>query len=213
MNPTFSTKKFIVVVTAPSGAGKTTVIGRLLAHNELYSYSVSATTRPARESEVHGRDYFFFDRREFEAKVAAGEFAEWAEVHGNLYGTLKSQIDSILAAGRYVLMDVDIQGARALRESYPDGVYIQLIPPSMDELRHRLCERGTEDEQALCKRLHNAIGEIEEMDKFDYLVINDSIDKACERIEAIVAAESLRISRLEDTARLIDSFLGRRSRE
>ncbi len=211
MSSMFSAKKFIVVVTAPSGAGKTTVIGRLLGRNELYSYSVSATTRPARDNEIHGKHYFFLDRREFEAGVAGGEFAEWAEVHGNLYGTLKSQIDGILAGGRYVLMDVDTRGALSLRESYPDGVYIQLIPPSMEELRHRLCGRGTEDEQALCKRLHNAIGEIEKMDKFDYLVINDAIDLACDRIEGIIAAESLKVSRLGDTSRLIDTFLGRGS--
>ncbi len=207
----FKTEKFIVVVTAPSGAGKTTVLSRLIGRGEFYSYSVSATTRPARDGEVHGEDYFFLSRQEFEAGVSAGEFAEWAEVHGNLYGTLKSQIDSILSGGQYVLMDVDIQGARTLRESYPDGVYIHLIPPSMEELRRRLSGRGTEDEQALHKRLHNAIGEIEELDKFDYLVINDSIDSACDRIEGIIGAEALKVSRLDDAARLIDTFLGRGS--
>lgn len=213
MIPVFSTKKFLVAVTAPSGAGKTTVIGRLLARNKLFRYSVSATTRPAREGEVHGRDYFFLGRQEFEARVAAGDFAEWADVHGNLYGTLKSQIESILSQGQYVLMDVDIQGARKLRESSPDGIYIHLIPPSMDELRRRLSGRGTEDKQALDKRLQNAIGEIEEMDKFDYLVVNDDIDKACQRIEGIIAAESLKVSRLDNATRLIDTFLGRGSKE
>jgi guanylate kinase len=207
----FKTKKFIVVVTAPSGAGKTTVISRLIGRSESYRYSVSATTRPARDGEVHGKDYLFLGRQEFDTGVADGDFAEWAEVHGNSYGTLKSQIDSILAGGQYVLMDVDIQGARHLRESYPDGVYIHLIPPSMEELRRRLSGRGTEDEQALHKRLQNAIGEIEEMDKFDYLVVNESIEEACDRIEGIINAESLKVSRLNDAARLIDTFLGRGS--
>ncbi len=208
----FSTKKFIVVVTAPSGAGKTTVIDKLLGRSDLYSYSVSATTRPSRVNEVAGRDYFFLSRQQFDAGVADGEFAEWAEVHGNFYGTLKSQIDSILDGGKYVLMDVDIQGARELRESYPNGVYIHLIPPSMEELRSRLAGRGTEDEPALQKRLQNAIGEIEELDKFDYLVVNDDIDKACDRIEGIIGAESLKVSRLNDAGRLIDTFLGRESK-
>ena len=207
----FKTKKFIVVVTAPSGAGKTTVISRLIGRSESYRYSVSATTRPARDGEVHGKDYLFLGRQEFDTGVADGDFAEWAEVHGNSYGTLKSQIDSILAGGQYVLMDVDIQGARHLRESYPDGVYIHLIPPSMEELRRRLSGRGTEDERALHKRLQNAIGEIEEMDKFDYLVVNESIEEACDRIEGIINAESLKVSRLNDAARLIDTFLGRGS--
>ena len=191
----FDRKKFIVAVTAPSGAGKTTVIGRLLQRGDNYRYSVSATTRPRRGGEEHGRDYFFMDRKEFERGIEAGEFAEWAEVHGNLYGTLKSQIDQVLAAGHYVLMDVDIQGARSLRQVYSDGVYIQLIPPSMDELRRRLATRGTEDDAALQKRLDNAVKEIEEMDKFDYLVVNRQgyIDQAVEEIERIVERERRRV--------------------
>ena len=204
----FETKKFIVVVTAPSGAGKTTVIGRLVSRREDFRYSVSATTRPRRNGEEDGKDYFFLDREQFEAGVERGDFAEWAEVHGNLYGTLKSQIDSILDSGSYVLMDVDIQGARSLRAAYPDGVYIHLLPPSMDELRRRLDHRGTEDPETLSRRLQNAIGEIRALDESDYVVVNDDLDHSCAAIEAIVEAESRRVERMRNVAAKLDEYLG-----
>jgi guanylate kinase len=204
----FDTKKFIVVVTAPSGAGKTTVIGRLLARRQEYRYSVSATTRPMRKGERDGKDYFFMDRAAFEDGVKRGEFAEWAEVHGNLYGTLRSQIDSILEGGAYVLMDVDIQGARSLRQVYPEGVYIHLLPPSMDELRRRLDRRGTEDQETLSRRLENAVGEIRALGESKYVVVNDDLEQSCAAIEAIIAAESRRVKRMPNIDRWLNEYLG-----
>jgi guanylate kinase len=203
----FESNKFIVVITAPSGAGKTTVIGQLLARRDDFRYSVSATTRPARDGEQDGRDYFFMDRVEFEAGIERGDFAEWAEVHGNFYGTLKSQINDILDGGSYVVMDVDIQGARSLRNAYPDGVYIHLLPPSMNVLRQRLAKRGTEDEQTLSRRLENAVGEIRAMDESQYVVVNDELEHTCSSIESIVEAESRRIGRMDDIQARLDEYL------
>jgi guanylate kinase len=200
-------KRFIIVITAPSGAGKTTVIRRLVAADNSLYYSISATTRPRREGETDGRDYFFLTDRDFRQRLDSGQFAEWAEVHGHLYGTLKSQIEETLAGGRHVVMDVDVQGAESLRRVYPDGVYVYLIPPSMGELRRRLVSRGTEDEESLARRLKNSMDEIRKIPSFDYLVVNDSLDLACREIGRIIRSEELRVSRLPEPSRLVKAYL------
>jgi len=201
-------KKFIVVISAPSGAGKTTVIRGIRERDPRFAYSISATTRPPRSTEVDGRDYFFISEAEFERCLSGGKFAEWAVVHGYHYGTLKEQIDKQIAGGRYVIMDVDVQGARQLRESCPNGVFIYLIPPSMAELRRRLASRGTEDEAALQTRLRNAETELRDLPAFGYLVVNDEVEETCRQVVEIVEAEGRRISRLDDPLKLVAEYLG-----
>ncbi len=192
--------RLVIVITAPSGAGKTTVIRRLLETDSRLHYSVSVTTRPRRENEVHGRDYFFLSEAEFRKHLDAGEFAEWAVVHDHLYGTLKSQIEENLAAGRHVVMDVDVQGAEQLRHTCRAGVFIYLAPPSLAELERRLRERGTEDPAALERRLTNAREELRRLPRFDYLVLNDDLERSVSSVRAIIEAEEHRIERLDPHA-------------
>ena len=203
----FPRKRFIVVIIAPSGAGKTTVIKRLLEVDPSLSYSVSATTRNRRASEVDGRDYCFLSESEFRKKLADNKFAEWAEVHGALYGTLRSQIEQKLAENFHVLMDVDVQGAKQLKINYPHGVYIFLIPPSMEELKRRLISRGTEDEHSLEVRLKNAAKEISSFPDFGYLVVTDYPEPTVEKILNITRGEELKMSRLSDPATLARFYL------
>lgn len=201
--------KFLVVITAPSGAGKTTVIKKLRECDPALGYSISATTRKRREGERDGVDYFYLSDDEFKARLAKDEFAEWATVHGALYGTLKSQIGDTLDSGSHVLMDIDVQGAEQLKKSYPDGVFIFLMPPDMDTLKSRLMNRSTEDEESLRLRLHNAVREIGCLGSFDYLVVNDDLEKCVGRISSIIHAESLKIKRTAApdaiAARFLDS--------
>ena len=200
-------KAFIIVITAPSGTGKTTVIRRLCGLNDRLRYSVSATTRPRRDQEVDGRDYFFFDEREFERKIAGGEFIEWAEVHGYRYGTLVSQVDGQLAQGYHVVMDVDVEGAKNLRCRYPDGLFIFLMPPSMEELKKRLMLRGTEDSVSLERRMKNSVMEIESFPFFDYLVINNELEETLEDISGIIRAEEMRVKRFPEQPSVLNLFL------
>ena len=207
MKKFWKSRAFIVVITAPSGTGKTSVIHRLLERDRSLRYSISATTRPGRPSEVEGRDYFFLSEAQFDTGLAEGRFAEWATVHGYRYGTLKSQIEDTLEQGHHVLMDVDVQGARHLRELYHDGVFIALMPPSMAELRKRLRGRGTEDTESLDQRLKDAENEIEALLFFDYLVVNDRLEETGEEIFAIIRAEELRVKRISGPDRLIGKYL------
>jgi len=203
----WETQGFIVAITAPSGTGKTTVIRKLIERDSRLRYSVSATTRPRREAEVHGSDYFFISEHEFDEKLEKSLFAEWAEVHGYRYGTLKTQIEEILKQGGYVMMDVDVQGARNLREIYPDGIFIYLMPPSMKELKARLSRRGTEDEASFEQRLEDAVTEIESLASFDYLVINDELEKTVDEIAWIIRSERLKVGRISDLTKKIRDYL------
>lgn len=203
----FPRKRFIVALIAPSGAGKTTVIKRLLEVDPGLSYSISATTRERRANEVDGRDYCFLSESEFRKKLADDKFAEWAEVHGALYGTLRSQIEQKLAEDCHVLMDVDVQGAKQLKAHYPHGVYIYLIPPSMEELKRRLIARGTENEHSLEVRLENAVKEISSFPDFGYLVVTDYLEPTVEKIFNIIRGEELKMSRLSDPAALARFYL------
>lgn len=207
MTKFWETQGFIVAITAPSGTGKTTVIRKLVERDSRLGYSVSATTRPSREAEVHGSDYFFFSEQEFDEKLEKGLFAEWAEVHGYRYGTLKTQIEEILKQGGYVMMDVDVQGARNLREIYPDGIFIYLMPPSMKELKARLSRRGTEDEASFEQRLEDAVTEIKCLKSFDYLVINDELEKTVDEIAWIIRSERLKVERISDLTKKIRDYL------
>jgi guanylate kinase len=192
-------RRFVVVISGPSGAGKSSFVKELLRGNggDLV-YSVSATTRPKRAHEVEGKDYFFLTRDEFQRRVSAGDFVEHAEVHGEWYGTLRSQIERVLESGRNVLLDVDVQGGQAVRRVYPDAVLIFVLPPSLEDLEERLRARGTDREDRIKVRLENAQREIALMREYDYAVVNDDLETATHRVLAIVEAERCRTSRRID---------------
>lgn len=189
-------RRFVIVISGPSGAGKSSFVHELLRLHTDLVYSVSATSRARREHEVEGTDYFFLEREDFRARIERGEFAEWAEVHGELYGTLRSQIDAALAAGRNVLLDIDVQGGRAVRRIYADGVFLFILPPSLARLEERLRGRGTDSEERIRLRLENARREIALAHEYDYAVVNDDWDVAARRVDAILTAETCRASRL-----------------
>lgn len=179
----------LIVLSAPSGAGKTTLCHRLLRDFGQLRLSISSTTRPPRGGEQNGREYFFLDRDEFESQVRHGRFAEHAEVHGNLYGTSRTTLDSFLDAGFSVLLDIDVQGAASLREAYPGRTLTLFVePPSLAELERRLRARGTDSEAVIQRRLANAREEMARHDEFDHVVINDTLEHAYAKLSALVEA-------------------------
>lgn len=192
--------KFPIVLSAPSGAGKTTICRRLVEGRPDIGYSISCTTRPPRSGEVHAVDYFFLSPDEFERRRAAGEFAEHATVHGFTYGTLKSEVERVLADGRHVIMDIDVQGAAQFARAFPQSVLIFIIPPSIDVLMERLTRRGTESREVLLRRLKSALNELHEIGRYGYVVENDDLELAVARVSAIVDAEMTR----RDRAPLLD---------
>ena len=188
----------LIVVSAPSGAGKTTLCRRLLEALPGLVFSVSHTTRPPRAGERPGVDYHFVARPEFETRRAAGEFLEWAVVGGELYGTSAVAVEGSLAEGRDVLLDVDTQGAAAVRRLKPEAVLVFILPPGPEALRARLLARGSETEEGLERRLRLAAAEVARAGEYDYQVINDDLDAAFDRLRAIVVASRCRTSRLRD---------------
>ncbi len=204
MNP------FPLILSSPSGGGKTTIARMLLERRGDVGYSVSCTTRAERPGEVDGRDYHFLSGDEFVARVVKGEFAEWAEVHGNKYGTLKSEIGRVFATGRHVVMDIDVQGARQLVASFPESVLVFLLPPSAETLLGRLVGRNTEARDALMRRLTGALEELAAVGSYQYVVVNDDLERAYAQVASIVDAETVRHRRvplLEDRVRqLVDGL-------
>jgi guanylate kinase len=187
----------LFIVSAPSGAGKTTISARALREIDGLAMSVSCTTRAPRAGEVDGRDYSFLDPDEFLSRRAAGEFAESAEVHGFLYGTPRAPIDRALAEGRDMLLDVDVQGARQMKARYgTDAVSVFVLPPSVAELERRLRARGTDTAEGILKRLERAKAEMLEYRRYDYALINRRLAESVQLFASIVAAERLRVSRL-----------------
>ncbi|MBI2962571.1 MAG: guanylate kinase [Deltaproteobacteria bacterium] len=186
----------LFIVSAPSGAGKTTISGRALREVGGLEMSISCTTRTPRAGEVDGRDYHFLERADFERRRAAGEFAESAEVHGFLYGTPRSPIDQALAAGRDLLLDIDVQGARQMKARYPEAVAVFVLPPSEGELARRLRGRGTDSPEVIARRLERARAEMAEYRSYDYYVVNRNVDESVRRLAAIVTAERHKVSRL-----------------
>ena len=180
-----------LVLSAPSGAGKTTLIRRLRAEFPGFGYSVSCTTRAPRAGEVDGRDYIFLSREAFGQRRARGEFAEWAEVHGNLYGTPLAPVREMLANGRDALFDIDVQGAAQLRLNLDAATFIFILPPSMAELERRLRLRGQDDDAAIERRLANARRELREAAWYGALVVNDDLDAAYDRLRAAYVAATL----------------------
>ena len=204
MNP------FPLILSSPSGGGKTTIARMLLARRKDVGYSVSCTTRSPREGEVDGRDYHFLSRDDFTAREREGEFAESAEVHGNLYGTLRSELARIFATGRHVVMDIDVQGARQLVAVFPESVLVFLLPPSAETLLGRLTGRNTEAPEALARRLTAARDELDAVRNYQYVVVNDDLERAYAQVASIVDAETVRHRRfplLDDRVRqLVDGL-------
>ena len=174
-----------VVLAATSGTGKTT-IARRLVEAPSYVFSVSATTRPPRQGEKDGVDYHFLSRMEFERRIAEGDFAEWASVHGRLYGTPRSELIAAAERGDRVVLDIDVQGARQIRASVPDAKLIFVLPPSVDIMMARLTGRGSEAPESIARRLHSALVELQAVPEFDYVVVNDDLDECLMEIRAIV---------------------------
>ncbi|MBN1780698.1 guanylate kinase [bacterium] len=178
----------LIIISSPSGGGKTTIIKRLLERNTELKYSVSATTREPRASETDGKDYFFLTQNRFDEHIRSDDFLEWAVVHGQRYGTLKSQTEACLQNGDYIILDIDVQGGLIVKKKIPGALLIFLMPPSLEILEQRLRTRGTENESALEKRLQIASKEMDAAGQYDYIVFNHEIDQAVGDINAIIHA-------------------------
>ncbi len=189
---------FLLVLSSPSGGGKTTIARRILAQRADTGYSISATTRALRDGEVNGRDYWFLSDAEFEARVMAGEFLEHATYHGRRYGTLRSEVERHFAEGRHVILDIEVQGARQVRRQMAGSVLVFVVPPSGDALVERLAARRTEDRAAVEGRLAIAADELAAVEEYDYLVVNDDLERAVGEVLGIIDAESRRIARQDD---------------
>jgi len=182
----------LLVISAPSGTGKSTLIRRLCAEFPRLAFSISYTTRAPRAEEVNGREYYFISEQEFTGLREQNILAEWAEVHGHHYGTPRPAVLDMLAQGRDVLFDIDIQGARQLQKVFAHGAFVFLLPPSKHALEQRLQRRGTEDRETLARRLGNARKEIEQAVFFDFQIVNDDLEQAYHELRAVYLAESLR---------------------
>ena len=175
-----------VILASPSGGGKTTIAQQLLATRKDVGYSVSCTTRPPRPGELEGRDYYFLTDEQFRQRQRANDFAESATVHGHLYGTLRAEVERVLASGRNVIMDIDVQGTRQFAEAFPESILIFILPPSAKALIDRLEARGTEDIEALIRRFRSAKDELEAIDLYQYVIVNDDLDSAVRAVSDII---------------------------
>jgi guanylate kinase len=211
---TWTTRTFPLVISAPSGAGKTTLARSLVQQNPELTFSLSATTRPPRASERDGRDYRFVSAEEFDRLVAGGELLEWAWVHQHRYGTLRDGVARALSGGQCPVLDIDVQGARRVRELYPDAVLAFVLPPTAAELEKRLANRGSESDAERRVRLRTALDELRAVGEFDYVVVNDDLPRALQSLQAIFGAERHRRtrymalgSRVEQLERVLKTML------
>ncbi|MBI5188130.1 MAG: guanylate kinase [Nitrospirae bacterium] len=194
------------IVSAPSGAGKTTLCKKLDSVLSNLRHSVSYTTRPPRPREVNNRDYTFIDEDAFRLMIERGEFAEWARVHGQLYGTSKKRLEELLNAGIDVILDIDTQGAMQIKEKYKEGIYIFILPPSMKALRERLEKRMANSKDEIELRLRKAVDEIKDYYKYDYVIVNDIFKEALKELEAIIISDRVSTKRI-NISWIEDSFL------
>lgn len=185
----------LFVVSGASGTGKTTMVKEALRRMPALYFSISATTRPRRETEVDGRDYHFVDRARFDAMADDGDLLEWAEVYGNCYGTPRAPVEERLSRGESVLLDIDVQGARQVRKAMPEAVSIFLLPPDMETMERRLRSRSTDSAAVIARRLEEAREQLEGAAEADYLVVNDDLEAAYDQLQAIVVAELWRRTR------------------
>lgn len=189
-------KGILFILSGPSGVGKGTVRKALFEQSTDLRYSISMTTRDPREGEVDGVDYFFKSRNEFEKLISEGQLIEHAEYVGNYYGTPRQYVEKTLNEGKDVFLEIEVQGALKVRENFPEGVFVFLIPPSLEELKDRIVNRGTETEEKVKNRLKAAKEEIDMMDAYDYVVVNDQIDNAVTKVKSIVASEHCKRERV-----------------
>lgn len=196
-------KGILFIITSPSGGGKDTLVYEVLRTVAEVGYSVSFTTRQPRESERDELDYFFVTPTDFEKMRASGDFLEWAQVHNNFYGTSRSQVENELAAGRDVILKIDVQGAASVKTLMPESVGVFIMPPSFEILSERLENRGSENERDLVVRLLNARGEVERWHEFDYVVVNDIKERAAAQLGAVILAERARRERMTATVQNI----------
>jgi guanylate kinase len=197
-------KPFLLVLSSPSGGGKTSIAKSLLQARDDLAYSVSATTRPRREGEREGEDYHFLTRQEFQRRVEAGEFLEWATYAGNLYGTLRGEIDRIVARGRTAVLDVEIEGARQIRATFPNSLHVFVLPPSADALVGRLAGRNTEPAGVIRERIPRAADELAAVVEYDYAIVNEDLDVAVAQVAAILDAEARRVARQDGLTAFVE---------
>ena len=204
---------FPILLSAPSGGGKTTIARALLGRRPDTGYSVSCTTRAPRPGEEHGRDYYFMSRAEFIAERERGAFAESAEVHGNLYGTRRSEVDRLLADGRHVVMDIDVQGAVQFKRVFPQAVTIFILPPSGEVLLDRLRSRKTESAAQLAARLQSALQELQQVGEYEYVIVNDDLERAVTSVESIVDAQVVSRERVKNLRQQVGQLIERLEQE
>ena len=207
MNP------FPVILSSPSGGGKTTIAKQLMKQRADVGYSVSCTTRLPRSGEVDGKDYYFLSIGEMLAARERGEFAESAEVHGKMYGTLRREVERVLGSGRHVLMDIDVQGAQQFVKVFPRSVLVFVLPPSVGVLMTRLMARKSETNEALRVRLRSALNELEAIGAYDYVVVNDSLDHAVAAVSSIIDAETHRRDRKDGIGEQVKELVDELTRE
>ena len=197
-------KGLLLVVSGPSGAGKGTICKSILEQNDHIKLSVSATTRKPRTGEVHGVNYFFIEKEEFKTMIEQGEFLEYAQIYDNFYGTPKAAIMETLEKGQDVILEIEMQGARQVKEVYPEGIFVFVLPPSLKELKNRIVGRGTETAEEIEKRFSCAFEEIKQIDDYDYFIVNQDVEKSVKELESIISSEKNKVTRYKNN--IIDKF-------